>query len=97
MTCGRILFAVACLFSFPAFADDLIGQAIIDGDTLEIHGTRICRLAHNGRAPDWPQYSKGKYDKAQRDRSCGARDMGRQSPPDVSFGAQIGLSASLNL
>jgi endonuclease YncB( thermonuclease family) len=26
----------------PAFADDLIGQAsVIDGDTLEIHGTRI--------------------------------------------------------
>jgi endonuclease YncB( thermonuclease family) len=26
----------------PALADDLIGQAsIIDGDTLEIHGTRI--------------------------------------------------------
>jgi|ERR1700730_9698544 len=42
MTFGRILFAAACLLSFPAFADDLIGQAsIIDGDTLEIHGTRI--------------------------------------------------------
>jgi len=42
MTFGRILFAAACLLSFPAFADDLIGRAsIIDGDTLEIHGTRI--------------------------------------------------------
>ena len=26
----------------PALADDLIGQAsVVDGDTLEIHGTRI--------------------------------------------------------
>src|SRR5260221_1092125 len=42
MTFGRILFAAACLLSFPAFADGLIGQAsVIDGDTLEIHGTRI--------------------------------------------------------
>jgi endonuclease YncB( thermonuclease family) len=42
MTFGRILFAAACLLSFPVFADDLIGQAsVIDGDTLEIHGTRI--------------------------------------------------------
>jgi endonuclease YncB( thermonuclease family) len=42
MTFSQIVFATACLLSFPAFADDLIGQAsIIDGDTLEIHGTRI--------------------------------------------------------
>jgi endonuclease YncB( thermonuclease family) len=30
------------LFALPAMADDLTGQAsITDGDTLEIHGTRI--------------------------------------------------------
>jgi endonuclease YncB( thermonuclease family) len=30
------------LLALPAMADDLTGQAsIIDGDTLEIHGTRI--------------------------------------------------------
>ena len=118
----------------PALASDLIGQAsIIDGDTLEIHGTRIrlwgidapestqlCRgddslqyrcgakaandldafiarrpvncmpmnldqygrtvatcsaggadlgewLVRNGFALDWPQFSKGRYDAAQRD------------------------------
>jgi endonuclease YncB( thermonuclease family) len=29
-------------FAGAAFADDLIGQAsVIDGDTIEIHGTRI--------------------------------------------------------
>jgi endonuclease YncB( thermonuclease family) len=45
----------------PAFADDLIGQAsVIDGDTIEIHGTRIRifgidapesdQLCHDGRS-----------------------------------------------
>jgi endonuclease YncB( thermonuclease family) len=38
----RLLLAAACLCASPAFADNLSGQAsIIDGDTLEIHGTRI--------------------------------------------------------
>jgi endonuclease YncB( thermonuclease family) len=127
--------AVLVLGSTPvALADDLIGQAsVIDGDTLEIHGSRIrlwgvdapeskqlCRgenslqyrcgakaandldafiatrpvnctpitldrygrrvatcsvagadlgewLVRNGLALDWPQYSKGRYDAAQRD------------------------------
>jgi endonuclease YncB( thermonuclease family) len=32
----------ALIFAFGALADDLAGQAsVIDGDTLEIHGTRI--------------------------------------------------------
>jgi endonuclease YncB( thermonuclease family) len=118
----------------PTLADDLIGQAsVIDGDTLEIHGTRIrlwgidapestqlCRgddslqyrcgaraandldafiarrpvncmpmnldqygrtvatcsaggadlgewLVRRGLALDWPQFSKGRYDAAQRE------------------------------
>jgi endonuclease YncB( thermonuclease family) len=126
----------------PALADDLIGQAsIIDGDTLEIHGTRIrlwgidapestqlCRgddsvpyrcgakaandldafiarrpvscmpmnldqygrtvatcsaggtdlgewLVHNGLALDWPQFSKGRYDAAQRDAERAGRGI----------------------
>jgi endonuclease YncB( thermonuclease family) len=142
MTRGRILFAAACLLSFPAFADNLTGQAsIIDGDTLELHGTRIrlwgidapessqlCRgddsiqyrcgakaaneldafiarrpvncspisldryrrtvavcaidgvdlgewLVRSGLALDWPEYSKGKYDKAQRDAEHAGRGM----------------------
>ncbi|NOJ46050.1 thermonuclease family protein [Bradyrhizobium archetypum] len=120
-------------FCTVAFADDLSGQvSVIDGDTLEIHGTRIrlwgidapessqlCRgedslpyrcgtkaaneldafiarrpvsctpvsldaygrtvakcsvdgvdlaewLVDSGLAFDWPKYSKGKYEKAQR-------------------------------
>jgi endonuclease YncB( thermonuclease family) len=124
----------------PALADDLVGQAsVIDGDTLEIHGTRIrlwgidapestqlCRgddslqyrcgaqaandldafiarrpvnclpmnldqygrtvatcsaggadlgewLVRSGLALDWPQYSKGRYEAAQR----GAEHTGR--------------------
>ncbi len=139
---ARLLFAAACLCAPQAFADDLSGQAsIIDGDTLEIHGTRIrllgidapessqlCRgddglqyrcgakaaneldafiarrpvdclpvsldqygrtvavcsiggvdlagwLVRNGRALDWPQYSKGKYDKAQRDADHAGRGI----------------------
>ena len=33
---------VFLILALPAMADDLTGQAsIIDGDTLEIHGTRI--------------------------------------------------------
>ena len=122
------------VFAGLAMADDLTGQvSVVDGDTLEIHGTRIrlwgidapessqlCRaqdsnlyrcgaasandlnsfiarrpiscvplnldqygrtvatcsvngadlaewLVRNGLALDWPQYSKGKYDAAQRE------------------------------
>jgi endonuclease YncB( thermonuclease family) len=125
-----------------AFADDLTGQAsVIDGDTLEIHGTRtrlwgvdapessqLCRgedslqyqcgakaaneldafiasrpvsclpisldrygrtvatclvggadlgdwLVRNGLALDWPQYSKRKYDDAQREAEQAGRGM----------------------
>src|ERR1700694_1056741 len=128
--------------SSAAFADDLSGQAsIIDGDTLEIHGTRVrlwgvdapestqlCRgsdslqyrcgakaandldafiasrpvncapisldrygrtvaacsvagadlgewLVRSGLALDWPQYSKRKYDAAQRDAEHAGRGM----------------------
>jgi endonuclease YncB( thermonuclease family) len=137
-----LLFALACLYAMPAFAENLSGQAsIIDGDTLEIHGTRIrlwgvdapesnqfCRndenlqfrcgakaaneldafiarrpvdcspvsldqyrrtvavcsidgvdlgawLVGNGLALDWPTYSKGKYDAAQRDAEHAGRGL----------------------
>jgi endonuclease YncB( thermonuclease family) len=41
-TSAPLLILAACLCASPAFADILSGQAsIIDGDTLEIHGTRI--------------------------------------------------------
>jgi endonuclease YncB( thermonuclease family) len=37
-----LLAAISVVLSGAAFADDLIGQAsVIDGDTLEIHGTHI--------------------------------------------------------
>jgi endonuclease YncB( thermonuclease family) len=139
---AQLLIAAACLCVPPAFAEDHAGQAsIIDGDTLEIHGTRIrlwgidapessqlCRnddslqyrcgakaaneldafiarrpvdcspvsldqyrrtvavcsidgvdlgewLVRNGLALDWPRYSKGKYDTAQRDAEHAGRGM----------------------
>jgi endonuclease YncB( thermonuclease family) len=141
-TFARLLFSAICLCAPPAFADNLTGQAsIIDGDTLEIRGTRIrlwgidapesnqlCRgddsnqyrcgakaandldsflnkrpidcapvsldqygrtvavcsvdgvgladwLVRNGLALDWPQYSKGKYDRAQRDAEHAGRGI----------------------
>jgi endonuclease YncB( thermonuclease family) len=141
-TFAPLLIAAACLCASTAFADSLTGQAsIVDGDTLEIHGTRIrlwgidapestqlCRddgslqyrcgakaaneldafiarrpvdcspvsldqyrrtvavcsidgvdlaewLVRNGLALDWPTYSKGKYDKAQRDAEHAGRGI----------------------
>jgi endonuclease YncB( thermonuclease family) len=134
------------LFALPAMANDLTGQAsIIDGDTLEIHRTRIrlwgidapessqlCRdedsnlyrcgaqaandldhfvarrpvnciplnldpygrtvascsvsgtdlsewLVRGGLALDWPQYSKGKYNAAQRDAERAGRGIWKGS------------------
>src|ERR1700687_1522097 len=139
---ARIAFTLAVLIPKTASADSLIGQAsVIDGDTLEIHGTRIrlwgidapessqlCRndeslqyrcgakaaneldafiarrpvdcspvgldqyrrtvavcsidgvdlgewLVGKGVALDWPKYSKGKYDKAQREAEHAGRGM----------------------
>lgn len=141
-TLAQWLVAAACLCASPALADNLTGQAsIVDGDTLDIGGTRIrlwgidapesnqsCRgddsipyacgtdaakklksfldkrpidcapvsldqygqtfavcsvdgvdiadwLVRNGFALDWPQYSKGKYDQAQRDAEHAGRGI----------------------
>jgi endonuclease YncB( thermonuclease family) len=138
----RLSFTLVLLFSTAALSNELVGQAsIIDGDTLEIHGTRIrlwgidapesnqlCRgddskqyrcgaksandldafiagrpvgcipisldqyrrtvatcsvdgvdlgewLVRNGLAFDWPQYSKRKYDAAQRDAEHAGRGI----------------------
>jgi endonuclease YncB( thermonuclease family) len=44
---ARIAFALAVLIPTTASAESLIGQAsIIDGDTLEIHGTQHSSLGH---------------------------------------------------
>jgi endonuclease YncB( thermonuclease family) len=42
ITLAQSIFAAACVCAVPTLADNLTGQAsIIDGDTLEIHGTGI--------------------------------------------------------
>jgi endonuclease YncB( thermonuclease family) len=57
------------LFAMPAMADDLAGQAsIIDGDTLEIHGTRI-RLW----GIDAPESSQLCHDEDSNLYRCGAQ------------------------
>jgi hypothetical protein len=72
-TTGTMITACAALiFAFGAFADDLVGQAsVIDGDTLEIHGTRI-RLSGID-APESTQLCRGDDSLQYR---CGAK--GRQ-------------------
>lgn len=66
---GRSLFAAACLFSLSAFAKDVVGQAsIIDGDTLEIHGTRIRLWGID--APESSQLCRGDDSLLYR---CGAK------------------------
>ena len=63
------LFVAALLFAVPAFAGDLVGQAsIIDGDTIEIHGTRI-RLSGID-APESDQLCRGDDSLQYR---CGAK------------------------
>jgi endonuclease YncB( thermonuclease family) len=141
-TLARLFCAALYVLAQPAFADNLAGQAsIIDGDTLDILGTRIrlwgidapesdqsCRgedsvpypcgtkaagslesflnkrpidcvpvsldqygqtfavcsvdgvdladwLVRNGMALDWPQYSRGKYDRAERDAEHAGRGI----------------------
>jgi endonuclease YncB( thermonuclease family) len=142
----RILVLMLLLFSGEALADDVVGQAsVVDGDTLEIHGSRIwlwgidapessqlCRgedslqyrcgaqaandldafiarrpvncslvnldpygrtvaicsvggtdlgewLVRKGLALDWRQYSKGRYDGAQRDAEHPGRGIWKGS------------------
>src|SRR3981081_277464 len=68
-TLTRLLFAAACLCAPPAFADNLTGQAsIIDGDTLEIHGTRIRLWGID--APETAQLCRGEDSLPYR---CGAK------------------------
>jgi endonuclease YncB( thermonuclease family) len=63
-----LIFA-ACLYASPAFANNLTGQAsIIDGDTLEVHGTRIRLWGID--APESNQLCRGADSNQYR---CGAK------------------------
>jgi endonuclease YncB( thermonuclease family) len=63
------LIGAACLCASTAFADNLTGQAsIIDGDTLEIHGTHI-RLW----GIDAPESSRPCRDDKSLQYQCGAK------------------------
>src|SRR6266478_6383513 len=68
-TFAPFLIIAACLCASPAFADNLSGQAsIIDGDTLEIHGTRIRLWGID--APESSQFCRGADSLPYR---CGAQ------------------------
>jgi nuclease-like protein len=64
-----VVFAALANMAPPALADDLIGQAsVIDGDTLEIHGTRIRLWGLD--APESSQLCRGEDSLPYR---CGAK------------------------
>src|SRR5690349_18759823 len=65
----RTLVLMLLLLSGEALADDLVGQAsVIDGDTLEIHGTRIRLWGID--APESSQLCRGEDSLQYR---CGAQ------------------------
>jgi endonuclease YncB( thermonuclease family) len=69
MKLARTAFAMVCLCVTPSFADNLSGQAsIIDGDTLEIHETRIRLWGVD--APESSQLCRGDDSNQYR---CGAK------------------------
>jgi endonuclease YncB( thermonuclease family) len=69
MIARRTIALLMLLSLHPALADDLIGQAsIIDGDTLEVHGTRIRLWGID--APESTQLCRGEDSLQYR---CGAQ------------------------
>jgi endonuclease YncB( thermonuclease family) len=68
-TLAPLLIAAGCLCAPTALADNLIGRAsIIDGETIEIHGTRIRLWGID--APQGNQLCRGKDSIQYR---CGAK------------------------
>src|SRR6476661_9535832 len=65
----RTLVLILLLLSGSALADDFVGQAsVVDGDTLEIHGTRIRLWGVD--APESSQLCRGEDSLQYR---CGAK------------------------
>jgi endonuclease YncB( thermonuclease family) len=74
LTLAELLFAAVCLCASPTFADNLTGQAsIVDGDTLEIHGTRIRLWGID--APESNQLCRGEDSIQYRCEAKAANDL----------------------
>ena len=68
--------ALVLVWGPDVFADDLAGQAsIVDGDTLEIHGTRIRLWGID--APESSQLCRGEDSLQYRCGAKAANDLGR--------------------
>jgi|GEM_PF-2112141 len=74
MSKRRVLVLMLLLLSSAAFADSFVGQAsVIDGDTLEIHGTRIRLWGVD--APESTQLCRGEDSLQYRCGSKAANDL----------------------
>ncbi|MFB9264036.1 thermonuclease family protein [Bradyrhizobium erythrophlei] len=74
MTKRRALVLILLLLSSAALADDFVGQAsVIDGDTLEFHGTRIRLWGVD--APESTQLCRGEDSLQYRCGSQAANDL----------------------
>lgn len=74
MSKRRVLVLMLLLLSSAALADNFVGQAsVIDGDTLEIHGTRIRLWGVD--APESTQLCRGEDSSQYRCGSKAANDL----------------------
>ena len=79
----------ALIFASDAFADDLAGQAsVIDGDTLEIHGTRIRLWGID--APESTQLCRGEDSLQYRCCGCRTWSLISSAPPAASAARRCG-------
>ena len=62
MSKRRVLVSMLLLLSSAVVADEFVGQAsVIDGDTLEIHGTRIRLWGVDAPESSQPQGSSSRH------------------------------------
>jgi endonuclease YncB( thermonuclease family) len=86
----RVICLMLLLTSGGAYSGELAGQvSIIDGDTLEIHGTRICLWGID--APESSQLCRGEDSSQYR---CGAQAANQL---DALIAARLVNCAPINL